>query len=213
MEEPVLLLWSDELILLCKWNKIKRNFFFKQTQTMEQNHVEQKPKNYHKSTRFFVLFCFFIFIFPSRPARVKQKKTRMTTTKQKGKKRDKKKKEDSSFFCVIAIYTADWYYDMQISLNHSGRHSARSLTPNRFHLIFDFVAFSEMNSVCCCCCCFDRHRTSKDTVVTRHFLTYNQQREMARKKNILYDLNVYIILCPISNPNILNFILFLKIEN
>ena len=130
------------------------------------------------------MFCFvflFLFFHPDRHEWNK-KKTRMTTTKQKGKKRDKKKKEDSSFFCVIAIYTADWYYDMQISLNHSGRHSARSLTPNRFHLIFDFVAFSEVNSVCCCCCCFDRHRTSKDTVVTRHFLTYNQQREMARKK-------------------------------
>jgi hypothetical protein len=47
MEEPVLLLWSDELILLCKWKKKRNN----KSQSGISNHVEQKPKNDHKSSR------------------------------------------------------------------------------------------------------------------------------------------------------------------
>jgi hypothetical protein len=121
-------------------------------------------------------FCFFC---PSRPARVKQtkKKTRMTTTKQKGKK--------------TLLFLFDRYIYSGLILRHanfagsfSGRHSARS--PNTFHRYIRFLysLLRNENSVCCCCCC-DRHRTSKDTVVTRHFLTYKTSREKWREKKIL----------------------------
>lgn len=188
MEEPVLLLWSDELILLCKWNKNKNKFFIKTRTHTDRGAKSCRTKNPKKTIINQPVLFWFFFFCPSRPARVKKKQTtRMTTTKQKGK--------TLPFLCDRYIYSGLILRHANFAGSFSGRHSARSLTLNRFHRYIRFLysLLRSENSVCCCCC--DRHRTSKDTVVTRHFLTYKTSREKWREKKILATIWICLSSC------------------